>query len=167
MDTEKYIPKLIIKAGDIETSHGWGIARHNNLCTCYDCNSNLFYVVIQWGVVANEDEFQILGNRSKLTYTLREVGFNLYCAECGAFLENYSKFFYPDDKLILDLGLIDNELDDDERAEIQNCLNQWNQKLDFQSRYRSPLFTNLKQKLKEYEAKYPRKSEKLKTKNDK
>lgn len=160
IDTEKYMPELILKAGEIETSHGWKIGHHENLCSCWDCNSNLFYPIINWGIVANEDEYMVMWNRSKLTYSLREIGINLYCAKCGSFLENYSKYFYPADKLILDLGLLDNELDEDERAEIWNCLNQWNQKGDFKSRYKSTLFNHLKEQLKNYEKKHPIKIEK-------
>lgn len=152
------IPKLIIKPEDIELTGGYGLEDNPNLMLCPYCLSPLHYIKIEWGIVAEDDEYQVLGNKSKRSYALREIGFIVYCAECGDFIENFSKYFYPEDKVISDIGLFD-ELDMEERAEIWNCLTQWNQKNDFESRYKSPIFENLKLKIKEYEKKYPIKIE--------
>jgi hypothetical protein len=147
------IPKLVIKPGDINTER-FGLACNENLLMCYECKSPLFYIKINYGVTAEEYDYGIVNNKSKRVYALREIGFNIYCAECGSFIENYNKFFYPDDKLVFWDFMYD-ELDDDERAEIDCCLNQYNQKRDFKARYKAPIFNELKEKLDEYEKNHP------------
>ena len=170
MKTDKErIHELVIKAGDIDGNYGWGIAGNENLVVCPDCMGVLHYIKIEWGVVVDESEFMVMWNRGKRTYALREIGFSLYCAKCGRFIENYEKFFYPEDKLITDIEILD-ELSEEDRAEIWNCLNQFNQKGNFTPRYKATVFENLKKKLLEYEKKHPlpkKKQEKRKLRSKK
>ena len=156
--------KAVIIPQEIKVSGGFGLARNSNIIKCDSCLSPLAYARIEWGVVAQEYDYGIIGNRSNRQYNLTEVGLILYCAECGDFINDYHKSFYPEDKLVLfDIGMFD-EIDDDERAEVECCLNQWNQKGNFTSRYNNPLFKELKEKLIEYEKKYPIKQEEKKKK---
>ena len=151
------IAKLILKASEIPCRE-WDLSTNNDLVMCYDCKSPLFYVKINWGIVAEENDYKVMYNRSNRVYVLREIGFELYCAECGSLMIDYSKYFYPEDKLVY----VFDELDSDERAEIECCLQQFNQKGDFKSRYEDALFKELKNKLLEYEKKHPIKCQKKK-----
>ena len=149
---EEKISKLVIKPSEIKIK-GFSLSSNANLSLCPDCKSPIAYVKINWGIIEEDHEYFAQYNRSKRVYALREIGFNLYCAECGEFIENYSRFFYPEDKLVFyDFHL--EELDDDERAEIQVCLSQFNQTEKFTPRYKSQIFTELKSKLIEYENKH-------------
>lgn len=156
---EEYIHELVIKPSKIKAG-SWNLYSNKNMLICNDCKSPLFYAVIKWGVVAEDNWYGILGNRGNRNYQLREVGLTLYCSKCGEFLEHYDKWFYPEDKFIQLEETF--ELDDDERAEIENCLHQWNQTAKFTSRYKSSIFIDLKNKLKEYELKHPLKLNKNK-----
>lgn len=152
MTEEKRIPKLIVKASDIDSS---SLSDIDDLFSCYDCNSNLFYFKLRYGIVAEEHEYMTVGNKSNRSYQLRETGLNTFCAECGAFNENYWKNFYPEDRVIMfDMDIFDK----DEMAEIENCLMQFNEHRDFKSRYNSNIFKELKEKLLEYEKKHPEKN---------
>lgn len=152
METEKRIPELVIIPSQIGSERK--LTCSDDFVSCYDCNSHLFYIVMEWGVVAENKGYEVVGDRSERSYQLREVGFVLYCAKCGCFKENYGKYFYPEDTLIMP-DLFDLGIDEDERAEIDNCLHQFNQKGSFESRYKAPVFDELKGKLEEYERKHP------------
>lgn len=149
------IPKLVIKPCDIQERKGsFQICSNENLVMCYDCKSPLFYTKIDWGVVAEDNEYGIINNKSNRVYSLREIGLVLYCAECGSFLEHYGKYFYPENNVVFwDFDF--DEIDSDERAEIECCLNQFNQKGTFEARYKSNIFVELKAKLLEYEKAHP------------
>ena len=73
-----------------------------------------------------------MGNKDNRTFTLREIGLSVYCAECGCFHEHYSKWFYPEDRLVMAFD----ELEDVEMPEVEYCLNQFNQKKDFKPQYK-------------------------------
>lgn len=148
--TERTMAKLVLKPSEVVRG---GFDDIDNLMTCYDCKSTLFYIKVEYGIVANENDFWTVGHRSKRDYTLREIGFAMYCAECGDFRENYGKFFYPADRLLM-FDVLDT-CDADEKAEIENCLTQFNQKGDFKTRYNSNIFKELKKSLVEYEKKHP------------
>ena len=154
------IRKLVIRPDEIEGEDNWNISLNKNLFSCGDCNSNLAYVKIEWGVVEEDFIFQVMGNRSNRIYSLREIGLVIYCAECGCFHEQYSKWFYPEDKLIMHFD----ELEEAEMPEVEYCLNQFNQKKDFKPQYKFSKLGELKKKLLEYEKKYPVKVEKKKVK---
>jgi len=147
---------LVLRVDQILASKSrcWDLSVNENLVVCPDCKSIINYIKIEWGVVAEDNNYMVVGNRGKKTYQLREVGFIIYCAICGSFIENYGKWFYPEDRIIINLGMID-DLDAEERAEIEVCLSQFNQKGDFKARYDSPVFTELKKKLIDYEKKHP------------
>jgi len=152
MENEKVI-KLILKADSIKTGRGWTLAQYDNPFLCSSCKSPLFYVHITWGVVDETEmrEYKVLGRNHKYQYWLREIGFGLFCAECGDFQENYWKYFYPDDRIICCWK--DDELNLTELEEIKHCLTQWNSNGDFKPNYKSNDFDYLKNKLKEYESK--------------
>jgi len=126
-ENKERMHKLVIVPSEL-TQYNFG----EKLLSCYDCNSNLMYLRIQYGIVKEKDEFQIMNNRSKVVYSVREIGFSVYCAECGSFIENYFKF-YNNDELVYSFDM---ELDEDEKAEIEYCLSQFNQKGDFVPRYK-------------------------------
>jgi len=153
METEKRIPELVIIPSQISDKNNFGINTNSNMISCYECNSSLCYIKINWGIVAEDYDYGILGNKDNRVYALREIGFSVYCAKCGEFNENYCKDFYPDDKIIMSDFDLD-EIDEDERTEINLCLNQFNQKKDFTARYKSHIFIELKDKLMEYEKKH-------------
>ncbi len=150
--------KLVIIPNEIRDNAHWALNLNDDTITCSDCGSHLFYIKIEWGVVAEDNNYGIMGNRQNITnrtYNLREVGFALYCAECGEFEEHYWKNLYPEDKLICTWD----ELAGAEKAEIEYCLNQFDQKGDFKPSWKNPEVNVLKEKLKEYEKKYPLKKE--------
>ncbi len=157
-DNPEQIRKLVIRPDEIQGEDSWSISLNKNLFSCRDCNSNLVYVKIKWGVVAEDMSYGVLGNRGNRTYALREIGLSVYCAECGCFHEHYSKWFYPEDKLIMSFD----ELEDAEMPEVEYCLNQFDQKGDFKPQYKWSELKELKEKLREYEKKYPIKVEKKK-----
>ena len=150
-DNPEQIRKLVIRPDEIEGEDNWSINLNKNLHSCGNCNSNLSYVKMEWGVVSEDFIFQVMGNRSERTYALREIGLTIYCAECGRFHEHYSKWFYPEDKLIMSFD----ELEEAEMPEVEYCLNQFNQKGDFKPQYKWSKLGELKKKLIEYEKKYP------------
>jgi hypothetical protein len=154
MKEQERITELVIKAGDITDRSGWRLSTNENLVSCSGCLSHLVYVKINWGVVAEDYEWMVQYNRGKTVYALREVGLVLYCAKCGEFIEDYCKYFYPEDKMVFYDFTFD-ELDADERREVEVCLHQFNQTGKFTSRYKSDLFFNLKKSLDEYEKKHP------------
>jgi len=167
--TKEKILKLVIKPSEIEQGkwgNGFTLGTNNNILCCQDCKSVLFYNVLKYAVLEDDDfEFQVMGNRSVRTYSLRETGMVCYCAECGNYVEDYHRWFYPKDKIVFEEFVMD-ELDEWERAELENCLHQWNQKGDFVSRIKSHMFDELKIALIKYEKKYPIK-EKIKVKKKK
>ena len=149
------INKSVLTAGSIETRKGWSLAQKDNPILCEYCKSPLFYVGIDWGIVEESwlfNDIKVLGKERDFQYHLREVGLILYCAECGHFHEHYSKYFYPEDKLVCSWN--DEELDIVEMEEIKHCLEQFNRKGDFTPNYPSPETSFLKKKLREYEEKY-------------
>lgn len=158
------INKSVLTANSIEASRGWSLSQKDNPLLCYYCKSPLFYIEIIWGIVEELSllGIKVLGDNHKSHYSLREVGFNLYCAECGKFEEHYDKYFYPEDKLVCSWN--DKELNLSEKEEISHCLSQFNQKGDFTPNYKSSQMMYLKNKLKEYELKLPKHAQ-IKKKN--
>ncbi|MEK6854841.1 MAG: hypothetical protein AABX73_01325 [Nanoarchaeota archaeon] len=142
--------KLVLTADSIECKR-WTLAQKDNPVLCFYCKSPLFYIGIEWGVVEERELFgiKVLGKEREPQYQLREVGLILYCAECGHFHENYSKYFYPKDKLVCLWS--DEELDLADIEEIKHCLEQFNRKGDFKPNYKSAEMFYLKNKLIEYE----------------
>lgn len=156
------INKLVLTADSIRSSDGWSLAHKNNPLLCDYCKSPLFYIEIVWGIVEESALFgiKVLGKEREPQYALRELGFVLYCAECGHFHEQYDKYFYPDDKVVCYWK--DKELEFAELQEIWHCLEQFNRKGDFKPNYNSPEMQYLKEKLKEYESKLPKTKKKHK-----
>ena len=150
-ETEKRIPELVIIPSQIE-GRKFGINVDNDLVKCYYCGSNLFYVVIRKGIVSEDHSYGILGNKSNRVCSVREIGFSLYCSKCGSFNEHYDKWFYPEDQLIY---AFDDDLDESELAEIDWCLSQYDQKGDFEDRYKFGQLETIKKALIEYDLKYP------------
>lgn len=149
------INKSVLTVDSIEDGRGWSLAQKENPVLCFYCKSPLFYVNMVWGVVEEEKLFEnmkVLGKEREPQYWLREIGLNLYCAECGHFHDDYYKHFYPKDKLVCCWN--DEELDFAEIEEIKHCLEQFNRKGDFNPNYDSKEMIYLKNKLKEYEKKY-------------
>lgn len=159
MEIKKYVPKLIIPPGLLDTK-SFGISPDKDLITCEDCGSHLIYIKKSFGIVEESNFYHIMGNKSKRVYSLREIGFTLFCAECGGFIESYSKYFYPEDLLVycFDNGWYD--LDEDEKVEVEYCLSQFNQTRDFIPRYKFAELNKIKEALLEYEKKHKEKNEK-------
>ena len=155
-DNLKQIKKLVISPDEFDDENNFSLSLHDNLVSCRSCGSNLSYVKIRWGIIAEDNWFEILGDRGNRRYELREIGLDVYCAECGDFNEFYSKWFYPEDKLIIGFD----ELEDVEMHEIKHCLNQFNQKGNFKPLWKNYKVDLLKEKLIEYEKKHPIKVEK-------
>ena len=151
------IHELVIIPSEIENPY----TRMTSLMKCPDCGSHLMYFKVHKGIVVKNDKnFGIMGfyGDGKRHYAVREIGFTVRCAKCGNFVEDYYKF-YHEDELIYDFDDIDN-IDDDEEVEIQYCLDQFNQTLDFTPRYKFGALITIKEKLLEYEKNHPRKVEK-------
>lgn len=157
------IQKSVLTADSIETGRGWTLAQKDNPLLCSYCKSPLFYVGVTWGVVDEQPllGIPVLGKQRKHCYGLREVGFQLYCAECGHFHEQYGKYFYPDDKLVCSWS--DEELHLAELEELWYCLEQFNRRGDFTPRYQSNEMVYLKKKLLEYETAHRKKKRKKET----
>jgi len=160
MDNKQRIPKLIVRADQIEGSGCFGLTHEEEMYKCYDCGGMIFYVKKILGIVAEESDFQIMGYRSKRRYSICPIGFNIYCSECSCFREDFSSFQYDKDAVVCSYDDIDGE----EIAEIEFCLRQFNEKGNF-----TPLFATgesrvLKEKLMEYEKEHPIKVEKKKIK---
>lgn len=147
------INKSIITADSIETSSGWSLSKEDNPFLCEYCKSPLFYINIEWGIVEDDiyKEIKVLGKEREPQYYLREIGFRLYCAECGHFNEIYYKYFYPEDKVVCSLN--DDRLEYVELQEIKHWLDQFNRKGDFTPNYQCHEAEYLKKKLKEHEDK--------------
>lgn len=147
------INKSVLTADSIEGRGRWSLAQKENPVLCSYCKSPLFYVEIVWGIVEESKllEIKILEKERKSCYSLREIGLNLYCAECGHFNDDYYKYFYPEDKLVCSWS--EEELDLAEIEEIKYCLAQFNKKGDFIPSYSNKEMDYLKKKLKEYEEK--------------
>jgi len=151
------INKSVLTADSIEARSGWSLSQKDNPVLCYYCKSPLFYVGIVWGIAEEREllgdiKIKVLGKEREPQYSLREIGLNLYCAECGHFHNDYCKYFYPEDKVVC--SWIDEELDLAEAEEIKYCLEQFNRKGDFTPRYHDNEMAYLKKKLREYEDKY-------------
>jgi len=158
MKSKEMIHKLVINPVDIENDNYWGLDLKEKGLWCPDCGSHLMYGEIEWGVVAEILDYGIMGYHDNRQYTLREIGIHFHCAECGCFIETFSKWFYPEDKLVITYTDID-MLDGVEKVEIEHCLQQFNQKKDFTPLYKYNGLTTLKEKLLEYEKKFPIKKE--------
>ena len=150
------IPKLIIKAEEIEAN--WNLKQEEQMFTCQSCGSMIFYIKKILGVVAEESLFQIVGWRGKRNYQIREVGINLFCAECGKTNEYYHTFQYDKDAVVCNYDDIDGE----EVNEIEFCLRQFNEKGKFTPLFKTGEAKLLKEKLEEYEKKHPIKLNKKK-----
>jgi DNA-directed RNA polymerase subunit RPC12/RpoP len=149
---KKRFPKLVIVPSELSQESFY----NKDFIKCPYCNSNLIYVRIDEGIIKEENWYGVMGNKSNRTYRVQEVGFSFYCAECGDFIEHYAKFFH-DDEIVHEF---EKDLDEDERAEIEYCLSQFNQKRDFVPQYKFPELNIIKEKLLEFEKKYPEKEEK-------
>jgi len=156
MKIQTRIPKLVIKPDEIDDNNHWALNLNENTTTCNDCGSHLFYIKEELGVVAEENDYMVINNRSEKTYDVRVIGLTLYCAECGAVGELYYNFCYDEDKVVCSWD----ELGGSEKIEIGYCLNQWNQKGDFKPQWKCGEVVYLKEKLKEYEKKHPLKLDK-------
>ena len=150
-DNPKQIRKLVINPDEIEDDNSWRMSLNDILHSCQFCNSNLCYIKMNWGIVAEDSEYGVMGNKSNRIYRLIEVGLVIYCAECGEGYEHFGKWFYPEDKLVM----IFDEIGDAEKIEVEYCLNQFDQKGDFKPQYNCTELNGLKEKLIEYEKKYP------------
>lgn len=146
------INKSVLTADSIDVRRGWSLSQKNNPVLCFYCKSPLFYVEIVWGIVEEEELLGISISERKTNYSLREIGLNLYCAECGHFHDDYCKYFYPEDKVVCSWN--DEELNLAEAEEIKYCLAQFNRKGDFTPNYSNQETDYLKKKLKEYEEKF-------------
>lgn len=141
------VPKLVILQSELSRR-----VMREKLKRCYDCNSNLTYVEETYGIVRETSNYGIVGNRSNTTYSLRIIQINLYCAECGNFVEDYFKVYNKDEIVYT----FDDDLDEDEKAEIEGCLHEFNQKGDFTPRWKYISYIDdIKQKLLEDEKKHP------------
>mgnify|MGYP001570464852 FL=1 len=145
------INKSVLTADSIEAGKGWSLAQKDNPVLCSYCKSPLFYIGIVWGVTEESNllGIKVLGKDRPFQYSLREIGLNLYCAECGHFNDNYYKYFYPEDKVVCTWS--DEELDIAEAEEIKYCLEQFNRKGDFTALFHNREMDYLKKKLREYE----------------
>jgi len=160
---KKRIPKSVIRVDEIESKEIFGLNLNENTVACDCCGSYLCYIKTNLGVVAEDDDYGIIGNRGNRTYNVREIGLTIYCAECGEYIESYSSFSYDRDKVVCTWD----ELGDSEKAEIDYCLSQWDQKGDFKPQWKCSEVNVLKEKLKEYEKKHPIKNENKKNKRRK
>lgn len=146
------INKLVLTVDSIESNRRWSLAQQDNPVLCSYCKSPLFYIEIVWGIIEQEKyDFKVAGKEREPQYSIREVGLNLYCAECGHFNNDYYKYFYPEDKLVCLWK--DEELDLADIEEIKHCLEQFNRNGNFIPNYNSSEITYLKNKLIEYEKK--------------
>ena len=167
MNEKNRIPKLVLTTGQIDSRGRFmDLSMSDTLISCYECNGNIFYIEKVFGVVVEEYDYGIMGNRSNRQYRLTEVGLVLHCAECGDTREHYDKWFYPEDKQVL--SWFDLEDESPEYMEIDYCLRQFNQKGDFTPLYKCSEVNVLKEKLLEYEKKHPLiKGKKYKIKTEK
>jgi len=148
---KKRIPMLVISPSEIGDRSLFGLNLNDNVIKCHECGSHLFYIKIEWGVVVEDFLYGVLGNRSNRCYALREIGLVIYCSICSEFNEHYGKYFYPEDKLVCTWD----EIDGPERAEIEHCLHQFNQKGRFNPLYKCSEARILKEKLMDYEKRHP------------
>jgi len=166
MKIKEMIHKLVINPADIQGDSCWALDLKEKGLWCPDCGSHLIYGELQFGVIAEELNYGIRGYHDKRQYRLTEIGICFHCAECGGFIENYSKWFHPEDKLVITYEDID-MLDGVEKVEIEYCLEQFNQKKDFTPLYKYPGVDKLREKLLEYEKKHKLKKEVVKKKKNK
>lgn len=160
MKIKNTIQENVILPSEFDDDTGFDLSLNENLLTCRDCGSPLCYTQIKYGVVAEINDYGILGNKNNRTYNLRAIGFNFYCAKCGRFHDDYSSYLYDNKSLIVTYDEIENV----EKTEVEYCLLQFNQKRDFIPGYDCLEVKNLKEKLLEYEKKnpYSNEDEKLK-----
>lgn len=144
--------KLVLTADSVETKGGWSLAQKENAFVCDYCKSPYFFVRQEHGVIEEPSDWQVVGQRRKDFYVLREIGLALYCAECGKFHEDYWKWFYPKDRIVCSWD--DDELEYAEIEEIQYCIQQYNQKGSFKPAFKTGELNYLKEKLDEYENKH-------------
>ena len=140
---KKRIIKSIILPDDIGNNKSW-YPNNEHRYTCDDCGSLIFYLNKIMAVVQETSSYQIHTYKDKTYYSLREAGFNIYCAECGNFKEMY---FYDKDNIVC-------EFDDLEYAEVEEveyCLAQYNQKKSYEPRYKTNTTKILLDKIKEYD----------------
>ena len=140
---KKRIIKSIILPDELESGKSW-YPRGEHRFNCDDCGSLIFYLQKIMAVVQETSEYQIYTYKDKTYYSLREAGFNIYCAECGSFKEIY---FYDNNNIVC-------EFDDLEYAEVEEveyCLAQYNQKKSYIPRYVTGTTNILLKKIKEYE----------------
>ncbi len=154
MKSKEMMHKLVINPNDIEADSCWGLDLKEKGLWCPDCGSHLMYGELQWGVIAEDMDYGVLGYIDNRQYRLIEIGIHFHCAECGCFIENYSKWLYPIHRIVITYEDID-MLDGVEKLEIEHCLHQFNQKKDFTPLYKWHGLNMLKEKLLEYEKKHP------------
>jgi hypothetical protein len=145
---KRRIPKLIIVPGELTKNKIYS----KDFIKCDDCNSNLVYIEVEFGIVKRELDYGIAGNKSNRVYSVEEIGFSLYCAECGSFVEDFQKFFHDDELVYSFRGTF---IDEEDMITIKHCLHQFDQKRDFTPLYNFPELDTIKEKLIEFEKKYP------------
>lgn len=160
IEEKKVIQKLVLTPGSIEAKDNWQISQRYQLTMCHECHSNLFYFEPVYGIVAEKLDFGIMHYKEQRQFRIIKIGLNIYCAECGTHNENYYKWFYPENSIIMTFD----EIDDAEQHEVQHCLNQFNEKHDFTSSYHYIELNELKRKLKEYVKNNPLKKKETKKK---
>lgn len=153
---KKRIPELVILPSEI-SGGTWGLKLEENMFTCTDCSSMIFYVKKIYGVIAENLEYSIIGWRSERHYQITEIGINLYCAKCGESREVFHNFCWDKDQVVCEYD----DLDGEEMIDIEYCLRQFNERGDFTPRFKTGEAKLLKEKLIEYEKKHPVKLKKL------
>ena len=137
MDNERRIPKLVIIPQDIDKK-----IYFKEFMQCHECNSNLMYILEEQGIV-KEDDYYITGNKSKMYFRLSVVSIHTHCAECGHYVENYFRL-YDENKVVY---TFEDYLDEDDKAEIEHCISQFNQNHDFKPLYKFPELDKIKEAL--------------------
>jgi hypothetical protein len=148
------IPKLILLSSNIGLNNGFNASRDFNKCS--NCGSNIFYIKSVFGIVAENQEYMVLNNKEKRTFCLREIGFDIYCAECGDYCDDFHQYIYKKDDLVMSFD----ELEDYEKEEVGYCLAQYNQKHDFTQNYKATNLNLMKEKLNEWVKEHPIKEDK-------
>lgn len=140
---KKRIIKSIILPDEVGGNGKW-YPNNEDRYSCYDCGSLLFYLHKIMAVVQEDSIFQIVGHKDKTHYSLREAGFNIFCAECGTSRDMH---WYDKDNMVVEFD----DLDYADVEEVEYCLAQYNQNKTYTPRYKTNTVKILKEKLEEYE----------------
>ena len=155
IEIKQKILKLVINPDKIEGQSIFSPRMDDNFVTC-SCGSCLMYFVKKYGVIAETNYYGIMHNRNNRTFNCRTTCLMCYCSECGSFIDDYSKWIYPED----DLVYVFDELNMSEKIEIDYCLRQFDQKGDFKENLVLSELKAMKKALIDYEIKYPFKEKK-------